>query len=429
MKDRFIDIVIFLSMDWKSCGRYSIGNFGDAPFIRKLSKLPGIRILCVNQPFTPVETTLGKRSKAKNWMKGDRLERLDDTLYLYTPFAFVHEMLAIYSPLLQKMNAAVLSRQIRRRLSTLGLVSPVRLSWIYHPLQHGYLGAAGEGLKIYKCWDLYRARCHSEKLARAIARSEEKIISECDAILTPCMNLYKELSIVKGNTFFTPAGVDCNEPGRESRSVREETDKLRRPIIGFAGIISKRVDMSLIRFLAESHPQWSVVMVGKIHADRELLGSTDYRVCQGLRNVHFLGFKEFDVLPLYIENFDVCLLPHSDIDVMRYSHPYKTLQYLAAGKPVVSTDFPDARYYREVIRVARGHREFAAMVEESLRDDRGADVAKRIAFAKGNTWEKRAEETYDIILNLIHAKGAGYGEKAVCGTRGGKRFSSSASRV
>ena len=418
MKNRFIDIVIFLSMDWKSCGRYSIGNFGDAPLIRKLSRLPGVRILCVNQPFTPVETTLRKRSKAISWMKGDRFERLDDTLYLYTPFAFVHEMVAIYSPLLQKMNAAVLSRQITRQINTLGFDSPDRLSWIYHPLQRTYFGLAGESLKIYKCWDLYRSRYGSERLRLAIAGCEEKIISECDAIMTPCINLYRELSAVKSNTFFTPAGVDYNESAREIRSVCEETDKLRKPIIGFAGIVSKRVDLSLIRFLAESHPQWSVVMVGKIHADRDLLESEDYRACQGLRNVHFLGFKEFDVLPLYIKNFDVCLLPHSDIDVMKYSHPYKTLQYLAAGKPVVSTDFPDAHYYKEVIRVARGHREFAAMVEESLNDDKVADVAKRIDFAKRNTWEKRAEETYGIILNLIHAKGTGYGEKAVCGMRG-----------
>lgn len=403
-KDKYIDLLVYLSPEWKSYSSGRKGNyFADVPLFKALSKFADIRMLCINQPFTPVETTIKKSAKALSWMKGNRLERLGDNLFLYTPFAFVHEMVAPYSTALQKLNRAVLSKQILKQLDNLGFNSHARMSWVYHPLQYSYLGLANERFKIYKCWDLFRSREYPKIVREIIPTYEAKLINDSDIIFTPCTNLHKELSASNGNTFFIPAGVDL----RETRSVTngkssppEDLVDLKRPLIGFAGIITRRVDISLLRFLAESRPDWSIVLLGNIGEAGELLQDEDFCMIQKLSNVRFLGFKEFEILPEYLKHFDVCILPHSDIEVMRYAHPYKTLQYLACGKPVVSTDFPDAHYYKEVIRIAGNHKEFVDMVDEALKDTGDDSVRQRISFAERNTWDTRARETYGVLRNL-----------------------------
>ena len=399
-----IDIVIYLSTDWKSYSASQKGYFGDVSFIRALSRLPGIRILCVNQPVTPVETTVKKRRKVIEWLHGTRLQELDDNLFLYTPFAFLHDMLAIYSPMVQRMNRRVLAGQIRTCLKMLEFTSPLRLAWIYHPLQYTYFGLADEVAKVYKAWDLYRIRKYSRRLKEVIVGYEKKILGKAWVVLTPCINLYKEMLLENKDAYFTPAGVDVELFDRASDGampVPVDMVAIRGPRIGFAGDITERVDLSLIRSLAEARPDWSIVMVGNVAGDREFLRSADLRKCKDLPNVHFLGFKEFGSLPSYIKQFDVCMLAHSTTEAMRYGHPYKTLQYLATGKPVVSTNIPDAHYYADVIKIARDREQFLVLVEESLRDNGARSVEKRLEFARRNTWDVRAKETYDILTSKL----------------------------
>ena len=407
--NKHIDLVIYLSTDWKSFSANTKGFlFGDVPFIRALSKLPGVRILCVNQPFTPVESTIKKKAKTVNWIKGSRLEKLGENLFLYTPFAFVHDMLAIYSPILQRMNRAVLSKQIKKKLKRLGFISSLRVSWIYHPLQYTYFGLVDENYKVYKCWDLYMLREYSDKLKKLIITYEQMILDECNIVFTPCINLCRKLSKNSRAVHFTPAGVEFHvfgEASKKSLTIPGDMSGINAPRLGFSGNINEKVDMSLIRFLAESHKEWSIIMIGSTTGNRAFLEKENYNICKKLSNVHFLGFKEFRMLPSYIKYFDVCMLAHSNVESMQYAHPYKTLQYLATGKPVVSTAFPDAYYYKDVISIARNHKEFASLVEESLDDNNEDMVRRRIDFVKENTWDKRAEETYNIILDLIKSKG------------------------
>ena len=405
--NKYMDLIIYLSTDWKSYTARAKGYFGDIPFIKALSKLPRTRILCVNRPFTPVETTVKKKLKTIEWIKGTRLEKITENLFLYTPFAFIHEMLAVYSPLLQWMNRAVLSKQIKRQLEVLGFNSSIRVSWIYHPLQYTYFGLADENFKVYKCWDLYEKRAYPAKLKEVIVTYERMILQECNVVFTPCINLYKKLSNVSRTVHFTPAGVDFQVFGNslnESLPMPEDILRINSPRIGFLGNINEKVDISLIRFLAESHPEWAIIMLGSITGNSAFLSSEDYILCKILPNIHFLGFKEFEMLPSYIKCLDVCMLAHSNIESMQYAHPYKTLQYLASGKPVVSTNFPDAYYYKDVIKIARSHKEFASIVEEILNDNSEEACKKRIDFVKRNTWDKRANDTYEILENLIKSK-------------------------
>lgn len=187
-----MDFVIYLIQDWKSYYPRIKGYFCDVPFIRAFAKMPGVRILCVNRPFTPIETCFTKREKAASWIKGDRLEQLGENLFLFTPFSFVHDMVASYSQSFQKMNRFILSKQVNKLLERLNFNSSVRASWIYHPLQYTYYGLANENHKIYVCWDLYDRREQPEKLRMKTIEYERKIVSECDLLLTPLVNSYRE---------------------------------------------------------------------------------------------------------------------------------------------------------------------------------------------------------------------------------------------
>src|SRR5262249_55425523 len=109
---------------------------------------------------------------------------------------------------------------------------------------------------------------------------------------------------------------------------------LAKPIVGFFGLIEDWVDLRLIRFLAQTRPAWSFVLVGKAVADTAAL--------QGLPNVHLLGRKDYRELPGYCKAFDAALLPFVINELTLAANPLKLREYLAAGLPVIASAIPEA---------------------------------------------------------------------------------------
>jgi glycosyltransferase involved in cell wall biosynthesis len=395
-----IVVVIYLPRDWRSNSPSDQGYFVDAQLIRAMARVPGMRVLCLNRPVTPIATALRKPGKLIGWIMGRRLERIDENLFLYTPFALVHDRFALHVPFAEKLNRVVLSYQIRKQLKGLGLDSSLRISWIYHPLQYGYLGLAGENLRVYECYDAYTIRESSENRRAKVASYESEVLSGCDLVFTPCHNIYEEKVRINKDTYFVPGAVEFDRFVKalsNDTAVPPDLARIGSPRVGFIGTINERVDINLINYLAERHPHWSLVMIGNISDGRGFLSGEAYRHSRGLSNVHYLGFRKYEDLPAYNKHLDVCLLPYRNIEVMNYAHPYKTYQHLAVGKPVVSTDIPDVRPLKDVVRIAKTYEEFSAMVEEALSDNGRQSIDRRVAVARQNTWEDRAQAIYEII--------------------------------
>jgi len=165
---------------------------------------------------------------------------------------------------------------------------------------------------------------------------------------------------------------------------------IKKPILGYVGEIAWWFDFDLIRDLATQNPDWSIVLIGQTHEARaNELGQ--------IPNIHLLGRKPYSELPAYLSRFDVCLLPFKINDLTSAVNPVKLYEYLAAGKPVVSTPMREVLKYRDVVSVAAPD-EFSTAVSSLLQSGSEAVlVQRRQEVAKSNSWEMRVEE----ILRLL----------------------------
>jgi glycosyltransferase involved in cell wall biosynthesis len=164
-------------------------------------------------------------------------------------------------------------------------------------------------------------------------------------------SLHRSAASVRGTaaTHLFPSGVECDHYAA-SRRLRHPHD---RPVAGYVGVIDERLDLELIRSLAEQLPDWDIHMVGPTaKIDPATLPVAD--------NISYLGMQTYDQLPAVMAEFDVALMPFAMNDATRSISPTKTLEYLAAGLPVVSTRVPDVvADWSEVVHLADTAAEFA----------------------------------------------------------------------
>jgi len=195
---------------------------------------------------------------------------------------------------------------------------------------------------------------------------------------------------------------------------------ISKPVVGFFGGLNDRIDHELLVKIAESIPTCSVVLLGPIFAS---FGLSDFKEkwasllpgphAPGYRtkplppNLHIMGIRKYQDLPHYLKTFDVCLIPFVLTDVTIDIHPVKILEYLAAGRPVVSTPLPDVkRFYQDIVPIAETHDEFVEHVRNYLAGDTEASRAERIAFAAPKTWENMAERMIEKIVSLPGISGS-----------------------
>src|SRR5262249_10205634 len=132
----------------------------------------------------------------------------------------------------------------------------------------------------------------------------------------------------------------------------DDVMQIPQPRLGFVGHIHYWIDLKLIRFLAEQRPNWSLVLVGPSSPMAQL------NLVNWLKNVHIWGSKPQERIPAYMQAFDCCLNPYITGSLADHCSPLKLYEYLAAGKPVVSTEMPEARKFRDEVDVASSYEEF-----------------------------------------------------------------------
>jgi hypothetical protein len=288
------------------------------------------------------------------------------------------------------MNTALLVRAIRRRLAALGLTrAPALVTG--SPPSVGVLGRLGEAASVYLCMDDFLN--FPGVSARMIAPLERRLLERVDVLVATAASLTRSKLPASGRAYHLPQGVNYEHFSRP-RSEPAELAPIPRPRIGFAGTISGCFDPGVVRRVAETYPDCSVVLVGQVTADRAVLHALQRP------NVHILGLRPYSELPAYVQGFDVGLIPYVLNDWTNAVDSLKLLEYLAAGLPVVTSSFPEVMKYAHMVRVTRDDDEFVRVVGEALADNAPAARERRRAFASQHTWEQRAERLLQIIQEL-----------------------------
>ena len=193
---------------------------------------------------------------------------------------------------------------------------------------------------------------------------ETELLERSDVVFTGGYSLYEAKKKRHGNVHPFPSSVDRKHFGTARSVLADPADQagIARPRLGFYGVIDERIDLELIAAVADARPEWQLVMVGPVVkiAEHELPRRA---------NIHWLGGKSYDELPTYLSGWDVALMPFAINESTRFISPTKTPEYLAAGKPVVSTPIRDVkRHYERVagVNIAATPDQFVAACERAL---------------------------------------------------------------
>jgi glycosyltransferase involved in cell wall biosynthesis len=270
------------------------------------------------------------------------------------------------------------------------------VQWFYTPMPApAMLGAFNERGVVYDCMDeLAQFRFAPTDLAER----ERLLLANADVVFTGGHKLYTSKSRYHDNVHFFGCGVDAAHfaaARAPETAVPADVASLPRPVFGYFGVIDERLDYELIARLAESNPSASVVMIGPV-------AKVDPGDLPRAANVHWLGQRDYGQLPAYVKAFDVCLMPFALNEATEYINPTKTLEYMAAGKPIVSTPVADVVHnFTPVVRVVRGGDEFVTAATELAAARDAATIARGIETARNASWESLVARMRALISDAV----------------------------
>ena len=272
------------------------------------------------------------------------------------------------------------------------------LLWVYHPGYTPFLNKLRFRALVYDCMDQFTAFASARSSDESL---ETALLTRANLVFTGGKTLQRAKAGVNPGTHCFPSGVEVEhfaQAALESTPVAPDIAPIRRPILGYFGAVDERIDFGLIRYLCERRPDWSIVFIGPLIRFEKCPVESP--------NFHYLGKKEYRDLPRYLKAFDVCLMPFVDSELTRHISPTKTPEYLAGGKPVVSSPVPDVvEDYSDVVRIAATPEVFLEQVENALRDRAGASSARPGAKTRVRSWEQIAREMEQLIQDCASKAG------------------------
>jgi UDP-galactopyranose mutase len=270
--------------------------------------------------------------------------------------------------------------------------------WYYTPMALGWTRHLKPLATVYDCMDELSA---FRGAPPALREREAELFRRAGLVFTGGQSLYEAKRDQHRAVYAFPSSIDASHFARARSVSRDPADQagLPHPRLGFFGVIDERMDIGLLDAVAAARPDWHLVLVGpvvKIEASE----------LPRRPNIHYLGGKSYEELPSYLAGWDVALLPFARNESTRFISPTKTPEYLAAGKPVVSTSIRDVvRPYGEMglVRVADTPREFVEAVELSLAEDTTSRMGAVDAFLSQTSWDRTWGRMNELIEDVVAA--------------------------
>lgn len=274
--------------------------------------------------------------------------------------------------------------------------------FLFAPHAGSLLGTFGESLSIYFCNDPFAELFEFPSARPNLQRMEDELTRDADVVFTVSERLTSERIRHNPNTHLIPLAADVRLFSKsldESTPIPEELRLLPHPIIGHIGVINTRIDIPLVRQVSQLLPAASIVFVGPILEVGAKMRE-DLLALQSSGNVHFLGNKSEELLPSYLKAIDVCIIPYLRDDVTKYIKANaKFFQYVASGRPIVSTIGP-LDLDEEIVRTATSAADFVSAIQTALKKQKPAALKKRLTYARQNSWEHRVQQIETVLQSM-----------------------------
>jgi UDP-galactopyranose mutase len=268
------------------------------------------------------------------------------------------------------------------------------LVWYYTPMALDFTRHLRPLAVVYDCMDELSA---FKGAPECLKHRERELFKTADLVFTGGQSLYEAKRDQHHSVYAFPSSIDREHFMQARTAIEDPADQkdIPHPRLGFFGVVDERFDIELLDQAARSRPDWQFVIIGPVvKIDPESLPKRE--------NIHYLGGKSYEELPSYIAGWDVALLLFAQNESTRFISPTKTPEYLAAGKPVVSTPIRDVVCpYGQMglVRIANDAPEFIAAVDDLLNS--GADRKPWLETVDRYLATMSWDETWERMSRLI----------------------------
>jgi hypothetical protein len=276
------------------------------------------------------------------------------------------------------------------------------VAWMYTPLALPLVDALEPAAIIYDCMDELSLFLGAppELLSR-----EAELLERADVMFTGGPSLYRSKKARHSNVHCFSSSVDAvhfrSALPVEGGSEPADQASVPHPRLGFYGVIDERIDLRILDRMAEAHPEWQIMLVGPVV-------KIDPATLPRRPNIHYFGQRSYDELPGYLAGWDVCLLPFARNDATKFISPTKTLEYMAAELPIVSTPITDvAEPYGHIVYLGETPDEFLAACEAALAasaEERASRAMQMRKVLAGTSWDvtvSRMEKLLDAAVSKV----------------------------
>lgn len=270
------------------------------------------------------------------------------------------------------------------------------IGWFYSAAFSELLGDFEFERVIYDCMDelsLFRGANPQ------LVRQEKFLLSEADFVFTGGKSLYEAKKEHHQQVFCFPSSVEREhfESVEQDLTLPADIEPIKKPIVGYFGVIDERINLELLHDVARLRPNVNFVMIGP-------LAKIEEQDLPREKNIHYLGMKNYKDLPAYIAAFNIAMMPFALNDATKFISPTKTLEYMAAGKPIISTAIKDVeRDYRDCISIVNGPEEFSTAIDNLL-DAKELKIGEKYKEILDSTsWDQTAMKMEKIIKRKVGA--------------------------
>jgi glycosyltransferase involved in cell wall biosynthesis len=272
--------------------------------------------------------------------------------------------------------------------------------WYYTPMALPISQSFSPVLTVYDCMDELSAFKNAPLRLKEL---ESQLMKKADLVFTGGQSLYEAKKEQHPCIYPFPSSIDKKHFAKSRSIVLEPTDQflIPNPRIGFFGVIDERMDLDLLETISHQRPEWHFIIIGPVV-------KIDPATLPMGPNIHYLGVKAYEELPTYLAGWDVAMMPFGINESTRFISPTKTPEYLAGGKPVVSTAIPDVvSPYGEngLVYIADSASAFIQGIEQELGMKNREGWLKAVdIFLEKNSWDNTVEKMLYQINTKIELK-------------------------
>jgi glycosyltransferase involved in cell wall biosynthesis len=314
----------------------------------------------------------------------NKLKTINSSLKVLTPYKISNSSISDAQKLHEE-NTWFIKIQIQKALAFLKWYQP--LLWIYDLAAVSMVSQLDERGVIYDCVDSFSAFSWADPNTSIW---ETELLNKADVVMTSANMLFEERRAQNNNTYLVPNAADYDHFSKGGSYVGVEPvefKNIKHPRLAFVGAVYEWLDFELLEKIAVNNPDWNLIFIGPQQHNIKV------PICD---NIFWLGARDYKLLPFYIQGFDLMLIPFLHNEVTRHANPIKLWEYLAAGKPVITTRLPEIPQLSEVIWLSDDYPSFQKSCNEALNIlespvKRNEIIHKAQMLAKINSWDERCK--------------------------------------